>query len=341
MVYASAGMVTTREFIVMAAWHLFERDDLRQRFVSGDDEAQLAILEEILRLEPVAGLLYRRATEAVAGTEGGDVDAGALLIIDVRAANADAAAVGACPYAIDPDRSSQAKATGSFLSFGDGPHRCPGAQVALHETRVFLDRLMRLPGVRLVREPTMTWNDALMSYELRGATVACDRAWPAPGSPAWRIRLAAEVLIQRLSEQRLAGRSFGEEAEAGAEFQVVGAAEDLARRAVLDGRHRRHAFAQPRAQQRVGQIGPGLRQRGDRIGPRHGAGAEAGDLRKHVPHPVAGLSAGAQLGQGVAIVAGLGLDEPLQVERAIHGIVSGCRRGNLSAGLVTIFRARN
>jgi cytochrome P450 len=176
MVYASAGMVTTREFIVMAAWHLFERDDLRERFGSGGEEAQLAILEEILRLEPVAGLLYRRATEDIAGTEGGDVDAGALLIIDVRAANGDEAATGACPYKLDPDRSSRSKATGSYLSFGDGPHRCPGAQVALHETRVFLDRLMRLPGVRLVHEPVMSWNDALMSYELRGAVVACDRA---------------------------------------------------------------------------------------------------------------------------------------------------------------------
>lgn len=175
MVYASAGMVTTREFIVMAAWHLFEHQHLRERFIDGGEAAQLAILDEILRLEPVAGLLYRRATEDIPGTEGGDVAAGALLIIDVRAANGDPAATGACPYQVDPDRSRQAKGAGSFLSFGDGPHRCPGAQVALHETRVFLDGLMRLPGVRLVGEPVMSWNDALMSYELRGATIACDR----------------------------------------------------------------------------------------------------------------------------------------------------------------------
>lgn len=175
MVYASAGMVTTREFIVMAAWHLFERDALRERFVSGDEAAQLAILDEILRLEPVAGRLYRRATEDIPGTAGGDVKAGALLVIDVRTANGDEAAAGACPYKLDPDRSSQARATGAFLSFGDGPHRCPGAQVAMHETRVFLDRLLRLPGVRLSREPQMSWNDALMSYELRGAVVSCDR----------------------------------------------------------------------------------------------------------------------------------------------------------------------
>jgi cytochrome P450 len=169
MVYASAGMVTTREFIVMAAWHLFERCDLRARFVEGEEAVQFAILEEILRLEPVAARVYRRAAEDIAETAGGAVAAGAQFAIDIRAANTDEAAVGACPHAVDPDRG------GGHLSFGDGPHRCPGAQVALHETRIFLDRLMRLSGVRLERAPDMLWNPSLLSYELRKAIVACDR----------------------------------------------------------------------------------------------------------------------------------------------------------------------
>jgi cytochrome P450 len=169
MVYASAGMVTTREFIVMAAWHLFERDDLRARFVEGDEAAQFALLEEILRLEPVAARVYRRAAEDLAQTAGGTIAAGARFAIDIRAANTDESAVGACPHAVDPDRG------GGHLSFGDGPHRCPGAQVALHETRIFLERLMRLPGVRLERAPDMLWNPSLLSYELRQAIVACDR----------------------------------------------------------------------------------------------------------------------------------------------------------------------
>jgi len=59
------------------------------------------------------------------------------------------------------------------MSFGDGVHRCPGAQVALHETRVFIDALFRVPGVQLVREPRLVWNKSLMSYELRDAIVTC------------------------------------------------------------------------------------------------------------------------------------------------------------------------
>ncbi|MBL7498843.1 cytochrome P450 [Frankia sp. CNm7] len=175
MTYAVAGMVTTREFIVMAAWHLFDDDALRARFTAGDEADQTAILEEILRLEPVAAMLHRRATED-ADLESESVKAGELLAVNIRATNVDPETVGACPHALDPDRARRQKAVGAYMSFGDGGHRCPGAQVAITETRVFLDALMRLPDLRLERTPDMTWCDGLMSYELRGAVVTCARS---------------------------------------------------------------------------------------------------------------------------------------------------------------------
>ncbi|MGA2399234.1 MAG: cytochrome P450 [Steroidobacteraceae bacterium] len=174
MTYAVAGMVTTREFIVMAAWHLFERDDLRARFLAGDETDQLAILDEILRLEPVASVLQRRAAEDMA-IGSGTISAGTLLAIDIRAANTDESVTGSCPHVLDPDRAKRQKSAAGYLSFGYGSHRCPGSQVAMHETRVFLDRLLRVPGIRLEQAPTMGWNDMLSSYELRGAMIACDR----------------------------------------------------------------------------------------------------------------------------------------------------------------------
>ncbi|WP_112107258.1 cytochrome P450 [Parafrankia sp. Ea1.12] len=174
MTYAVAGMVTTREFIVMVAWHLFDDDELRARFAAGDEADQTAIIEEILRLEPVAAMLHRRATQD-SDLGVGSVKEGELLAVSIRAANVDPETVGECPHALDPDRARRLKAVGSYMSFGDGSHRCPGAQVAINETRVFLDRLMRLPDLRLVRTPDMTWCDGLMSYELRGATVTCSR----------------------------------------------------------------------------------------------------------------------------------------------------------------------
>jgi cytochrome P450 len=173
MTYAVAGMVTTREFIVMAAWHMFDDDALRTRFVTGDEDDQLAILEEILRIEPVAAMLHRKATEDVE-LPSGPATKGQVLALSIRDANLDRATVGDCPHALDPDRAKRVRMVGAYMSFGDGSHRCPGAQVAMHESRVFLDRLMRLPGLRLVRPPTMTWNDGIESYELRDAVVSCD-----------------------------------------------------------------------------------------------------------------------------------------------------------------------
>lgn len=173
MTYAVAGMVTTREFIVMAAWHMFDDDALRARFVSGDEDAQLAILEEILRIEPVAAMLHRRPTEDLT-LPSGPVAENAVVALSIREANLDEATVGECALALDPDRAKKVRMVGAYMSFGDGSHRCPGAQVALHESRVFLDRLMKLPGLELVRPPTMSWNDGIMSYELRDALVRCD-----------------------------------------------------------------------------------------------------------------------------------------------------------------------
>jgi cytochrome P450 len=165
LTYGAAGMITTREFITMAGWHLLENDWLRARFLDGDEASRIAILDEILRLEPVVGMLFRRIdTEPT------------VVALDVRGANADAAAVGGCPHRIDPDRAMADKVGRAGLAFGDGEHRCPGAQVALQEAAIFLDRLLRVPGIRLARTPDIGWNALIAGYELRGATLACDGA---------------------------------------------------------------------------------------------------------------------------------------------------------------------
>jgi cytochrome P450 len=173
--YAIAGMITTREFVVMAAWHLLGNDALRERFLASAEAGQIMILEEIMRLDPVVNILNRRVT-ADTLTSSGSVAEGDQIALDIRAANVDEASVGACPHALDPDRAKRVKTAGSYLSFGDGSHRCPGAQVALNETRVFLDRLLRVPGIQLHREPDLRWTDVLMGYELRDAVVTCDPA---------------------------------------------------------------------------------------------------------------------------------------------------------------------
>lgn len=174
MTYATAGMVTTREFIVMASWYMFERPELRARFLDADEAGQIAILMEILRLEPIAALLYRR-TDAAIESASGHIPAGSHFAVDLRAVNSDESIVGPNPHMLDPDRAKKLKQSASYMSFGDGAHHCPGWQVAMHETRVFVDRLLRVPGIRLERAPDMLWNAMLSGYELRNAVVACDR----------------------------------------------------------------------------------------------------------------------------------------------------------------------
>ena len=174
LTYGAAGMVTTREFIVMVAWHLLERDALRAEFLAADEAGKIEMLEEILRLEPIVGALYRRAQQDLTFEEDGKtvtIPAGTLIDLDIRAANSDPVAAGECPFQIKPDRAPAKGPVGS-MSFGDGNHRCPGATVALQETAIFLDKLLRVPDLKMVKPPTMEWNTLTVGYELRDAIIA-------------------------------------------------------------------------------------------------------------------------------------------------------------------------
>jgi cytochrome P450 len=173
MTYGAAGMVTTREFIVMCAWHLLERDALKAEFVATDEAGRIAILEEILRLEPVVGALYRRAAKDLSFDDNGEtihIPAGTLIDMDIRAANSDPIAAGECPFQLKPERDT--KALLGSMSFGDGNHRCPGAAVALQESAIFLEKLLKIPGLHAVKPPNLGWNTLTVGYELRDAIIA-------------------------------------------------------------------------------------------------------------------------------------------------------------------------
>ncbi|MER5182389.1 cytochrome P450 [Streptomyces sp. NPDC002896] len=176
--FAAAGMVTTREFVSAAAWHLFTDDALLTRYRAADEADRIAILHEILRLEPVVGRLSRRTTAPLALPSGHEetvtVPAGEQLDILVDTVNLDECSVGAAPGRIRPGRAMTDGAGPPGLSFGDGPHKCPGAHIAILETDVLLSRLFVLPGLRMATPPRVGFNDAIGSYELRDFTVVLD-----------------------------------------------------------------------------------------------------------------------------------------------------------------------
>ncbi|MFI6868434.1 cytochrome P450 [Nocardia sp. NPDC050406] len=175
--FAAAGMITTREFITMAAWHLFTDDELRTAYRTGDEQARYAILHEILRLDPVVSDLYRYTTAEVTLTAPDGpvtIPSGAKVDVRLAAANRDPAAVGDNPDTLCPARPVADGVADYALSFGDGQHRCPGAAIAIQETDVFLTTLFALPGLRMTKSPTVRDRPEISSYELVGLEIAVD-----------------------------------------------------------------------------------------------------------------------------------------------------------------------
>lgn len=180
IVYGVAGMVTTREFIAVALWHLFEHPHLMERMRVGSQEERYAILHEILRLEPVVGHLYRRTTKELSFESAGQtvtIPAGTKLDLHIVAANADDDAMGDSPNALCPmrERAEMRPKVPEFgLSFGDGAHRCPGAYVAIQESDIFIRKLLEVPGVRIEQPPQVTYFQIAESYEIRDFILAAD-----------------------------------------------------------------------------------------------------------------------------------------------------------------------
>ena len=174
LTYGAAGLVTTREYISIATWHLLGDPELRERYTSADEPERYRILHEILRLEPVVGSLYRRATEPMTLTDGDTehhIPKGAVMALSIRAANADPDAVGEDPLGLCPARDLASGTKPEAMSFGDGNHRCPGNALAIQETDILLTRLLALPLV-LKNDPSIGWLDLIAGYELRGVDLA-------------------------------------------------------------------------------------------------------------------------------------------------------------------------
>lgn len=87
------------------------------------------VVHETLRLRPTTPKIKRRAVAAttVAGT---DIPPGARVVLDAAAANRDPALFGADADRFDPDRTLAPGVARWGLSFGGGPHQCPGRSVA-------------------------------------------------------------------------------------------------------------------------------------------------------------------------------------------------------------------
>lgn len=178
--YGAAGMATTREFISMVVLHLLADADLRAHYLAADEPERFDILHEILRLEPIIGHLYRRATRDLDISVDGEtvqIRKGELIDLYVRQANSDESTVGECPLDLRPGRTLPRGIGPEVMSFGDGHHKCPGNALAIQESDILLTRLLRHELV-VARAPTIGWHELIAGYSLRDFVLTVPKPLP-------------------------------------------------------------------------------------------------------------------------------------------------------------------
>src|SRR5262249_35222209 len=145
--------------------------ELLKRYLIAPEEERYEMLHETLRLEPVLAHLLRRTTADLVFESKGEqvtIPQGALVDVHIYATNADESVVGEHPLELCPRRTiTEENIPAMLMSFGDGHHRCPGAYLAIQETDVLLQRLLKLPGIRIEQTPHIRWNPISAGYELR------------------------------------------------------------------------------------------------------------------------------------------------------------------------------
>ncbi|MFE0513244.1 cytochrome P450 [Streptomyces sp. NPDC058964] len=123
---------------------LMTRPDLVER-LREEPESRPKAIDELLRYIPHRNAvgLSRIATENVV-IRGVLIRAGDPVYVSYLAANRDPEVFP------DPETIDFARAPNPHVSFGFGPHYCPGAQLARLESELLVDTLLdRLPGLRL------------------------------------------------------------------------------------------------------------------------------------------------------------------------------------------------
>ena len=177
IIYGAAGMATTQEFICIVLLHCMKNPEVRKIMASDDAAARSEALNEILRLEPVIANIYRKAHIPVTvSTEGKDVTipAGERIAFHIYDVNVDAKAAGDSPSQIHPHRELEKGVYRSMLGFGSGPHRCAGEHLALAETDVFINKILKEPGLRIQSGPEIVRNDTVEGYEINNLVISID-----------------------------------------------------------------------------------------------------------------------------------------------------------------------
>ena len=129
--YLQGGTHTSAQTLVNALDLVFATGDDYPRTIdriASDALFAQRVVQETLRLRPTTPKMKRRA-EADTEVVGRRIPKDAVVVLDVVAANRDERLFGADPERFDPDRAVDGSVQRWGLSFGGGPHQCPGRAV--------------------------------------------------------------------------------------------------------------------------------------------------------------------------------------------------------------------
>ena len=177
VVYAAAGMATTQEFICIVLLHCMRDEKFHKIMMSDNSSARYEALNEILRLEPVIGKLYRRTRQPVtvmSGEKEITIPEGEKITFHVYDVNVDSNAVRESPTQLQAHRKLEKGIYRSLIGFGSGPHRCAGEHLALAETDVFINKILQVPGLRIESGPNIIRNETVEGYEVNDLILAVD-----------------------------------------------------------------------------------------------------------------------------------------------------------------------
>ncbi|MEO8694411.1 MAG: cytochrome P450 [Acidimicrobiales bacterium] len=128
-----AASLSTTALIGNLFYRMFTEPEFEQRLRDNRNLIPLAI-EESLRLEPPVMLLFRTAA-VEAEIDGTRICPGDRIVLGIASANRDERVYGEDAETFRAEREPSTE----HLSFGLGPHICPGRNIARMETRIVLE----------------------------------------------------------------------------------------------------------------------------------------------------------------------------------------------------------
>jgi cytochrome P450 len=128
--YLQGGTHTSAQTLVNALDIIFERPDAEAILgrIASDTLFAQRVVQETLRLRPTTPKAKRRA-EADTEVAGVRIPKDAQVVLDLEKGNRDPSVFGPTADEFDPDRMLDANVPRWGLSFGGGPHQCPGRAV--------------------------------------------------------------------------------------------------------------------------------------------------------------------------------------------------------------------